>query len=100
MKRIKIMLLSFALLAVVGGALAFKAKFSTFYCYTTTTIATTACAPQSVGFQNDPAKNIVYYTTAAVQWAPGDLRCYKSINGNPNNTTDLTCTTETPLTLD
>lgn len=37
MKRIKIMLLSIALLAVVGGALAFKAKFNTSYCYTTST---------------------------------------------------------------
>ena len=32
MKKLKIMLLSFALLAVVGGALAFKAKFITPYC--------------------------------------------------------------------
>ena len=44
MKRIKIMLLSFALLAVVGGALAFKAKFTKFpYCTTTLGGNTTAC---------------------------------------------------------
>ena len=32
MKKLKFMLLSFALLAIVGGALAFKAKFTTLYC--------------------------------------------------------------------
>jgi hypothetical protein len=32
MKKIKIMLLSLALFAVVGGALAFKAKFNTKFC--------------------------------------------------------------------
>ena len=36
MKRIKFMLLSLTLLAVVGGALAFKAKFITPICTTTT----------------------------------------------------------------
>lgn len=35
MKRVKIMLMSFALLAVVAGALAFKAKFVSDYCTTT-----------------------------------------------------------------
>lgn len=34
MKKLKIMLLSLALFAVVGGALAFKAKFSTEFCTT------------------------------------------------------------------
>jgi hypothetical protein len=34
MKKLKFMLLSFALLAIVGGALAFKAKFQTLYCTT------------------------------------------------------------------
>jgi hypothetical protein len=36
MKKVKIMLLSLALFAVVGGALAFKAKFSESYCKTAT----------------------------------------------------------------
>lgn len=36
MKKVKIMLTSIALLALVGGALAFKAKFSTSYCTTNT----------------------------------------------------------------
>lgn len=35
MKNVKMMLLSLALFAVVGGALAFKAKFTTDYCITT-----------------------------------------------------------------
>lgn len=34
MKKVKIMLISLLLLAVVGGTLAFKAKFLTSYCYT------------------------------------------------------------------
>ena len=34
MKKVKFMLLSLALIAVVGGALAFKAKFSTTFCTT------------------------------------------------------------------
>lgn len=34
MKKVKIMLMSLLLLAVVGGVLAFKAKFSGIYCYT------------------------------------------------------------------
>ena len=37
MKNVKMMLLSLALFAVVGGALAFKAKFKTNYCTTTAT---------------------------------------------------------------
>lgn len=35
MKRIKVMLMSMLLLAVVGGALAFKAKFDKSFCTTT-----------------------------------------------------------------
>jgi hypothetical protein len=35
MKKVKVMLLSLAMLAVVGGALAFKAKYSDDFCYTT-----------------------------------------------------------------
>jgi len=35
MKKVKIMLLSLALFAVVGGALAFKAKFSNDWCLAT-----------------------------------------------------------------
>jgi uncharacterized membrane protein YkgB len=44
MKRVKIMLLSFALLAIVGGALAFKANYGTLsFCYTTTTAPSSFC---------------------------------------------------------
>jgi hypothetical protein len=38
MKKIKIMLLSIAVLAVVGGALAFKAKYTETFCFTNTTL--------------------------------------------------------------
>lgn len=37
MKKVKIMLMSMAILAIVGGALAFKAKFTTEFCTLTTT---------------------------------------------------------------
>ena len=42
MKRVKIMLTSLAVLAVVGGALAFKAKYSTTYC-SAATVSGVAC---------------------------------------------------------
>lgn len=38
MKKLKVMLLSFAVIAVVGGALAFKTKYSVSYC-TAATVA-------------------------------------------------------------
>jgi hypothetical protein len=38
MKKIKFMLMSLALLAVVGGALAFKAKYTSTFCTTLATI--------------------------------------------------------------
>jgi hypothetical protein len=37
MKKIQFMLMSLALLAVVGGALAFKAKYTSSFCFTTAT---------------------------------------------------------------
>ncbi len=43
MKKVKMMLLSLGLFAVVGGALAFKAKYSTSYC-TAPTQQGIACA--------------------------------------------------------
>jgi hypothetical protein len=46
MKRIKFMLTSLALFAVVGGALAFKARFATSYC-TAPTVANQACNIQT-----------------------------------------------------
>jgi hypothetical protein len=47
MKKVKIMLMSIAVLAVVGGALAFKAKkFSVAYCHgTTSTLLTSEVIP-------------------------------------------------------
>ena len=44
MKRIKIMMLSLALFAVVGGALAFKTKFNQNFCYTIVDAGTSATA--------------------------------------------------------
>jgi hypothetical protein len=65
MKRIKIMLLSLTLLAVVGGALAFKAKFSNPICYTDVyniALGKTSC-PTPKGVKNDPLKNKTFHTT-------------------------------------
>ena len=73
MKRIKIMMLSLALLAVVGGALAFKAKFSGYsVCYTTTTEgippAQQSC-PELVGYTSivPGSQFTTIYTTDKVQ---------------------------------
>ncbi len=41
MKRVKLMLLSLLVLGVVGGAMAFKARFSASYCTTPVRIITT-----------------------------------------------------------
>jgi hypothetical protein len=64
MKKLKIMLLSFALLTVVGGALAFKAKFLSLDC-TTTFEAGDNCAIKT-------CPNATFSTT----WPVGDLYCY------------------------
>jgi len=44
MKRVKLMLLSFCVLGAVGGALAFKAKGTSEYCYTTPDAQSPFCA--------------------------------------------------------
>jgi len=80
MKKLKFMLLSFALLAVVGGALAFKAKFNERYCYTFTNeihaatpalwcsddagLLRTTCPEFDPEYKTDPAIGELYcYTT-------------------------------------
>ena len=67
MKRIKIMLMSLTLLAIVGGALAFKAKFTPEkMCTTTTTSITgtfTAC-PNLDFWAKTANGTTTYYTTA------------------------------------
>jgi hypothetical protein len=65
MKRVKIMLLSLSLLAVVGGALAFKAKFLSPICYTDVyniALGKTTC-PTPKGVKSDILKNTTFHTT-------------------------------------
>ncbi len=69
MQKVKIMLSAITVLAVVGGALAFKAKtFGAVYCYRTTQggagrctagITTSFCVPMA----NTPARTYFYTTT-------------------------------------
>lgn len=94
MKRVKIMLLSFALLAVVGGALAFKARFSTPLCYTTEYIASQKIScPLLTGLQFDNREvPSTFYTTTPVAIV-GEETCFT--DGNP-----LPCHTYTTSTFD
>ena len=62
MKKLKFMLLSFAMVAVVGGALAFKAKYSTSYC--------TGVVPASGICLNAACPNLVIHKTTAGGVAP------------------------------
>jgi hypothetical protein len=64
MKRVKFMLLSLTLLAVVGGALAFKAKFDIPYCHTLDLSGTKTSCPIFDGFKDDPIiGNTTVFTT-------------------------------------
>jgi hypothetical protein len=98
MKKVKIMLLSLALFAVVGGALAFKAKFSNKYCVTFTiknAQGQPACDlvnPQACAFQD------AVTTTAGV----GLRLCTTATNGNAAApcTGITTCTTLSKIVND
>ncbi|OQP67792.1 hypothetical protein [Niastella populi] len=69
MKKAKIMLTVIAVLAVVGGALAFKAnkKFNTNYCILTTAGSAGTCTGEILGYRLataiDQNKVTYYYTT-------------------------------------
>lgn len=82
MKKIKIMLLSLALFAVVGGALAFKAKYIDTFC-TAQPVAGLACTqlaacPNKVIFStttNDVNIPLVCTTTPKDGGCPSNLKC-------------------------
>jgi hypothetical protein len=79
MKIVKIMLMSLTLLAIVGGALAFKAKFDLIpYCTSTTVEGTGDTCPNYAPCKpTDAAPSItVYYTTADLV----DRPCFTGIN--------------------
>ena len=76
MKKIKFMLLSLALLAVVGGALAFKAKYQQDYCTTIAKVIngastcydmaaspTTLTCSSYIDFKTTASGNLFYCTT-------------------------------------
>jgi hypothetical protein len=111
MKKLKIMLLSFAILAVVGSALAFKARFgNTDFC-TTTTVAASGdfCVTQgAITFCPDPVvsttvnKNhgdigIWCTTTARDLDNDGDKECFGNIGGSQ---TTLPCLESKRLYID
>jgi hypothetical protein len=90
MKRIKIMMFSFALLAVTGGALAFKAKLWCFdVCYTTTLNAPIpSCPDLTVGYTNivppEAIPIIIYTTDKVVTLGATPAQCqFKDANQSP-----------------
>ena len=88
------MLLSFALLAVVGGALAFKAKFQTFkYCTTTTQGNTLDC--KLIDARIAAVGTNVLYTTAQPN-EQGVFGC--TTLDQDQNVIPLTCSTPTTIT--
>jgi hypothetical protein len=70
MKKIKIMLLSFALLAIIGSALSFKAKFTKNYCTADLEGSPNFC---KISGLNKICQNYVQLTTAPPQ---SNFYCY------------------------
>lgn len=101
MKRVKIMLLSLALFAVVGAALAFKARFIQNYC-TAPTIngACPVYCPNLVRSSTTTASVPFVCTTTPTTWLDGTVvRSTCFIDNDPSQT--LLCTvTTTKLTID
>jgi hypothetical protein len=92
MKKVKTMLISFALLTIVGGALAFKAKYGPLsFCYTTTNTQNSPCSLIE-NVRQDPIC-IIIYTTPSVYLEGVGFQCTKEAD----KVTPLTCTT--PITI-
>jgi hypothetical protein len=86
MKKVKLMLLSLSILAVVGGTLAFKARGSFDYC-TAPTVENQSCSTQACptrGDLKDGGSIFVCTTTTSLN---ADFPCKKA-----NHVTDLDCT--------
>jgi hypothetical protein len=78
MKKLKIMLLSLALFAVVGGALAFKAKFSRDFCVTEVTgsaICSEQVCPNPLPDQTIVLTGQTFYCTAEIANCQEDSPC-------------------------
>ena len=105
MKKIKIMLLSLALFAVVGAALAFKARFLTQYC--TTNIVGSQCPAANACLLTTSttiaATIPVCYTLAktyTIEDGSEHIGCFRNVDPTPGNTVALTCTSTTSLKFD
>jgi hypothetical protein len=95
MKKLKYMLLSLALIAVVGGALAFKAKFSTTYC--TAPVNTDGSCPAACPAftANSTIANAI---TSFCTTVPPNAQCtYLDVDQNPQ---PITCDRTTLLTTE
>jgi hypothetical protein len=77
MKKAKVMLMSIAVLAIVGGALAFKAKTYGIedYCFTTTTAAGALCVSSALQSTINPILVGKYITTEAPENCSAGVAC-------------------------
>ena len=95
MKRVKLMLLSFCILAVVAGALAFKAKGTLDFCTAPTkSINPTLACPSNYACPTENTKLLAndgaFICTAATS---GFAATPCKVNGNPSGATILCGTT-------
>ncbi|NII25841.1 hypothetical protein HB364_12150 [Pseudoflavitalea sp. X16] len=91
MKRIKFMLLSLSLVAVVGGALAFKAKYTTAYC------VAALPAVGTCGQANKFCPNKIDFQTTT---ETGDFVCTTTPDAAGNCPANLRCAASTKLKID
>jgi hypothetical protein len=92
MKKIKLMLVSLSVLAVVGGALAFSAKSGSFYCTANTildahnNVTCPAACPNKAKIKIGAASDNVCTTTLGtdpLNPCPSTLQCFQT---NPGST--------------
>jgi hypothetical protein len=93
MKKVKIMLLSLLVLAVVGGAMAFNARTTTKFC--------TIAPNQDGSCPTSPASCPITATTQKVTTGTGLTVCYTTDLGQFNDCSGVTtCTTKVTITAD
>ncbi len=90
MKRIKMMLLSLALFAVVGAALAFKARFTDTFC---------TAIPNGTGIHACDAKACSIFTDQVVIGQTGTAVCTAPYDDN-NCQTPPPCVQQAPVLID
>jgi hypothetical protein len=107
MQKVKMMLLSLALFAVVGGALAFKAKFHSSFCTVAAYFDSNLPAPYYCSFDTGggvitttQCANQVINSTTNPTGTPKKV-CTTVTNGNPNSPCDpLNCNILTSIKPD